>query len=140
MRELILPAANESNVLEEVPDALRADLEFHFVATTDAAFDVAFEREARDSPRSERRVSAPVCRIEVAHDLALVVQRTVFMTSSSTIDPVCGKRVPDDEGVRVTYADVELVFCSDACRREFLRHPAAYTDIPAARARDVSST
>lgn len=52
------------------------------------------------------------------------------MTASSMTDPVCGKRVPEDEGVALVYEAVELRFCSDACRREFLRNPRAYFDIP----------
>lgn len=53
------------------------------------------------------------------------------MTGGSGIDPVCGKRVPPDEGVTLVHDEIELRFCSEACRREFLRNPTAYTDIPA---------
>lgn len=52
------------------------------------------------------------------------------MTSSATVDPVCGMRVSVDEGITLLHGGVELVFCSEACRREFLRNPRAYTDIP----------
>lgn len=53
------------------------------------------------------------------------------MTTISTVDPVCGKRVAVDEGQVLVYGAVELRFCSDECRREFLRNPHAYLDIPA---------
>jgi ATP-dependent Lon protease len=43
MREVILPADNRPNVLEEVPEHLRKDLELHFVETIEDAVDIAFE-------------------------------------------------------------------------------------------------
>jgi YHS domain-containing protein len=56
------------------------------------------------------------------------------MTGSSTKDPVCGMHVPADEGLPLAFEGVELRFCSEACRQEFLRHPRAYMDIPSSPA------
>ena len=52
------------------------------------------------------------------------------MTSGSYSDPVCGMLVTPDEGLTLVYEGVTLHFCSEACLREFQRHPQAYLDVP----------
>ena len=49
---------------------------------------------------------------------------------NSVTDPVCGMRVSTDEGIVLIYEGVEIHFCSEACRLEFVRHPRTYLDIP----------
>lgn len=61
------------------------------------------------------------------------------MTAKSMVDPVCGMTVSADEGVSLTYEGVMFHFCSETCRREFLRHPRSYVDIPSTAAAGVSS-
>ena len=41
--------------------------------------------------------------------------------SSALIDPVCGTPVPPDVTSSLTHDGTELRFCSEFCRREFLR-------------------
>lgn len=54
------------------------------------------------------------------------------------VDPVCGMKVPVDEGISLVYGGIEFVFCSEACRREFLRNPRAHTDVPTGVPEDPS--
>ena len=44
VKEIVLPALNEPQLLEEVPEELRAGIRFHFVETLEEALDRAFER------------------------------------------------------------------------------------------------
>lgn len=44
VKEIVLPALNEAQLLEEVPEELRAGMCFHFVDTLEEALDRAFER------------------------------------------------------------------------------------------------
>lgn len=46
----------------------------------------------------------------------------------TTIDPVCGMPVDESEGVLLEHAGQTLRFCTDFCRREFVRHPGAYEE------------
>jgi ATP-dependent Lon protease len=52
VREMVLPAANEPNVLEELSGELRADLLFHFVDTVPRALSIVF---AQPTEVAERR-------------------------------------------------------------------------------------
>jgi Cu+-exporting ATPase len=43
-----------------------------------------------------------------------------------TRDPVCGMNVADNSPYKSRYAGHDYAFCSDACRADFDRAPAAY--------------
>jgi ATP-dependent Lon protease len=57
IRELILPADNEPNVLEDVPRHLREGLTFHFVRTIEEAIEQLFPRAPLRHP-TERLIEA----------------------------------------------------------------------------------
>jgi len=54
------------------------------------------------------------------------------------VDPVCGMPVSETEGIRLARDRGEpLWFCSEFCRRQYLRHPQAYEEAPPLAPREV---
>ena len=47
VREIVLPAENEPNLREEVPDDLRGGLDVHYAATIEQAIELVLETEER---------------------------------------------------------------------------------------------
>lgn len=43
-----------------------------------------------------------------------------------TTDPVCGMPVAEGQGIRLQHGETVVVFCTEFCRQQFLRHPGAY--------------
>ena len=58
IREIVIPAANEANVIEDVPAQLREGMELHYVNTIDEMLSVAFAPQAA-TPAREEVVTAP---------------------------------------------------------------------------------
>jgi ATP-dependent Lon protease len=56
VQELILPAENEPNVREEVPDHLRDGLDVHYATTIERAIELVLQPQARPQPL---RATAP---------------------------------------------------------------------------------
>jgi ATP-dependent Lon protease len=60
VRTLILPGENERD-LEDIPEEIRRELDFHFVESADAAFEVGFPKQTRGKggKKSARRRKSP---------------------------------------------------------------------------------
>jgi len=54
VKEIVLPALNEPQLLEDVPEELRAGIRFHFVDTLDEALDRVLERPVVPAPLAAR--------------------------------------------------------------------------------------
>ena len=54
------------------------------------------------------------------------VAAMVLTNTTTVVDPVCGMSVADHDAIRVTFDGRFLSFCSEFCRQQFVRHPAAY--------------
>ena len=52
-------------------------------------------------------------------------------TQNMVMDPVCGRQVdPGDSPEQTEFNGFVYYFCGERCRREFLRHPRAYSRHP----------